>query len=237
MKCGNLAPQPSSRSEAAATRVCTLRHHKTLDAEQITAQETLHPRAKPGLNLESKASVISPARPRKSLAQQASSKRNTWRPKSQARRSRRLSQLKSHKVRNQPKKCEAHKKMLMPMQSSSAIIKTTTMSIPQHTPHALAQRGRAPDRKLSASPSRISASIFSRVTWRDASRRDCPPSTCDAAADRVERPETLSAAWLSKTVCRSPASNCLAGRLHKLKNMCLRPRSSTRGPHFWGARA
>mmetsp|Transcript_112557 Transcript_112557/g.318850 ORF Transcript_112557/g.318850 Transcript_112557/m.318850 type:complete len:202 (+) Transcript_112557:780-1385(+) len=68
-----------------------------------------------------------------------------------------------------------------------------TIKMPQQSPHALAQPGSAPDCRVSFNPSRTSASMFSRVTWRKASRRDWPLWT--NSSTRSSGPATR-ATWL-----------------------------------------
>mmetsp|Transcript_78733 Transcript_78733/g.228565 ORF Transcript_78733/g.228565 Transcript_78733/m.228565 type:complete len:222 (-) Transcript_78733:13-678(-) len=87
------------------------------------------------------------------------------------------SQPTSHHVSSQPERCSKPQPAQTAAQRSTAATRSATINTLQSTLQNLTQPGSWPCCNVSAMPSRTSAPMFSRVTWRTASRRVWPVCT------------------------------------------------------------
>mmetsp|Transcript_34077 Transcript_34077/g.95836 ORF Transcript_34077/g.95836 Transcript_34077/m.95836 type:complete len:245 (-) Transcript_34077:216-950(-) len=188
MKRGRDSAQPPPRSGARATSACVCTHQATFQADERTTRlRSRVARVKPGRTRASRVVTHSMRGPRRKKlmapTQHPSVRTSAWRRRSQLRKSGCSSQWRSQHVRHTPAKFMAQQHTQM---TSAAIRKHKQRSEKHRQTPTIP--GYEPAINVSDSPSRTSASIFSRVTRRSASRREWPLWTKSSSRDSAISP-------------------------------------------------
>mmetsp|Transcript_48697 Transcript_48697/g.155639 ORF Transcript_48697/g.155639 Transcript_48697/m.155639 type:complete len:248 (+) Transcript_48697:244-987(+) len=172
MKRGSDSAQPPSCSGAFATRDCACTHQATFQAEDSTTRaRSMLARVNPGRTLASKATTHSSRQPRRqpftAPTKQPSASTRPCSKASQWRKALCCLQPSNQQVRHTPARFMTQQQTQM----SSAVSRKQVKSVPRQKQRPT-KLGYAPADSVSTMPSWTSASMFSRVTWRSASRRD-----------------------------------------------------------------